>query len=190
MSSWGGISSLQFGLSLFWSEARGRGLQLTDINRLMSLQPARLAGTVGGGGRLQLTDINRLMSIQPARLAGTGGRGGSSSLIVSIGWWASSRPGWQVCIQWRKGAPFENGFIYVLVILVYVSALKKRKSDRSGWDEGQDSRGLRCRLCDLEPGGDIHCHHRGHPAQEQDHPLPRHAAARSSSQGRLLLSTV
>jgi hypothetical protein len=45
MSAWGGISSLQFGLSLFWSQAKTRGLDLTDVNRLLTLQPARLAGS-------------------------------------------------------------------------------------------------------------------------------------------------
>ncbi len=45
MIAWGGISSLQFGLSLFWSQAKTRGLNLTDVNRLLTLQPARLAGS-------------------------------------------------------------------------------------------------------------------------------------------------
>ena len=44
MDSWGGISSLQFGLSLFWGQAAKRGLTLQDLNRLMCKAPARLAG--------------------------------------------------------------------------------------------------------------------------------------------------
>jgi len=44
MDSWGGISSLQFGLSLFWGQADKRNLTLQSLNRLMSQAPARLAG--------------------------------------------------------------------------------------------------------------------------------------------------
>jgi len=44
MDSWGGISSLQFGLSLFWGQAAKRGLTLQNLNQLMCLAPARLAG--------------------------------------------------------------------------------------------------------------------------------------------------
>ncbi|XP_037326180.1 allantoinase, mitochondrial isoform X1 [Pungitius pungitius] len=41
--AWGGISSLQFGLPLFWSSASKRGFQLSDVTRLLSLQTARLS---------------------------------------------------------------------------------------------------------------------------------------------------
>ncbi|KAL6108468.1 uncharacterized protein ACO6RY_18984 [Pungitius sinensis] len=41
--AWGGISSLQFGLPLFWSSASKRGFQLSDVARLLSLQTARLS---------------------------------------------------------------------------------------------------------------------------------------------------
>ena len=46
MAAWGGISSLQFGLSLFWSEAvrcPRRGLTVGLMNQLLCLAPARLA---------------------------------------------------------------------------------------------------------------------------------------------------
>ena len=46
MAAWGGISSLQFGLSLFWSEAvrcPRRGLTVGRMNQLLCLAPARLA---------------------------------------------------------------------------------------------------------------------------------------------------
>lgn len=43
MSAWGGISSLQFALSLMWTESKKRGFTLQDIVRLMSTGPATLA---------------------------------------------------------------------------------------------------------------------------------------------------
>ena len=47
--AWGGISSLQLGLSAVWIEARERGFALTDIARWMSAAPARHAGLPGKG---------------------------------------------------------------------------------------------------------------------------------------------
>ena len=48
-TSWGGIASLSLGLSIFWSEARMRGLTLADVARLMSSAPAALAGLESKG---------------------------------------------------------------------------------------------------------------------------------------------
>lgn len=42
--AWGGISSLQLGLSVVWTQARPRGHTLADVARWMSSAPARLAG--------------------------------------------------------------------------------------------------------------------------------------------------
>ena len=42
--AWGGIAGLQLGLSAVWTEARRRGLALTDLVRWMAEHPARLAG--------------------------------------------------------------------------------------------------------------------------------------------------
>ncbi|WP_330254353.1 allantoinase AllB [Nocardia sp. NBC_00565] len=42
--AWGGISSLQLGLSAVWTEARLHGFTLVDVARWMSLAPARHAG--------------------------------------------------------------------------------------------------------------------------------------------------
>jgi allantoinase len=42
--AWGGISSLQLGLSAVWTEARSRGFTLADVARWMSEAPARHAG--------------------------------------------------------------------------------------------------------------------------------------------------
>ena len=42
--AWGGISSLQFGLSLIWTEARQRGYGIAQIIDWMATRPARFAG--------------------------------------------------------------------------------------------------------------------------------------------------
>ena len=50
--SWGGIASLQFGLSIIWTEARQRGFRVEDVNRWMSEQPAKFAGLGKRKGRI------------------------------------------------------------------------------------------------------------------------------------------
>ncbi|XP_026160724.1 allantoinase, mitochondrial isoform X2 [Mastacembelus armatus] len=50
--AWGGISSLQFGLPLFWSSASKRGFQLLDVVRLLSRKPAQLCSLDNKKGRL------------------------------------------------------------------------------------------------------------------------------------------
>jgi allantoinase len=50
--AWGGIASLQFGLSVVWTEARARGFALADVSRWMSAAPARHAGLAGRKGAL------------------------------------------------------------------------------------------------------------------------------------------
>lgn len=42
--AWGGVSSLQLGLSLVWTEARQRGIPLEQVIRWMSTAPADLVG--------------------------------------------------------------------------------------------------------------------------------------------------
>jgi allantoinase len=42
--AWGGIASLQVGLSAIWSEARRRGFALVDVVRWMADRPAQIAG--------------------------------------------------------------------------------------------------------------------------------------------------
>jgi allantoinase len=42
--AWGGISSLELGLPVVWTEARRRGFTLTDVVRWMAEGPARLVG--------------------------------------------------------------------------------------------------------------------------------------------------
>ncbi|MGH3390351.1 MAG: allantoinase AllB [Actinomadura sp.] len=49
-AAWGGISSLQLGLAVVWTEARGRGFDLVDVVRWMSEAPARQVGLRRKGG--------------------------------------------------------------------------------------------------------------------------------------------
>ena len=51
--AWGGVSSLQLGLSLIWTEARRRGIPLETVLDWMSRRPAELAG-LGQKGRLEV----------------------------------------------------------------------------------------------------------------------------------------
>lgn len=47
--AWGGVASLQLGLSLIWTEARQRGLALETVVGWMSDRPAQFAGLTGKG---------------------------------------------------------------------------------------------------------------------------------------------
>lgn len=51
--AWGGVSSLQLGLSLIWTEARRRGIPLETVLDWMSRRPAELAG-LRQKGRLEV----------------------------------------------------------------------------------------------------------------------------------------
>lgn len=48
-AAWGGISSLQLGLSLVWTEAQRRGIGLAEVVRWMSAAPAAIARVEGKG---------------------------------------------------------------------------------------------------------------------------------------------
>ncbi|MFD9947573.1 allantoinase AllB [Nonomuraea sp. NPDC059023] len=48
-AAWGGIASLQLGLSAVWTEGSRRGYGLADVTRWMSENPARLARVAGKG---------------------------------------------------------------------------------------------------------------------------------------------
>lgn len=50
--AWGGISSLQFGLSIVWTQARQRGHTISDIAEWMCRQPAKLVGMEGKKGSI------------------------------------------------------------------------------------------------------------------------------------------
>ena len=47
--AWGGISSLQLGLAVVWTQARERGFTLADVTRWMAQGPADLVGLSGKG---------------------------------------------------------------------------------------------------------------------------------------------
>lgn len=47
--AWGGISSLQLGLPVTWTQARERGLSLIDVAQWMAERPASLAGLAAKG---------------------------------------------------------------------------------------------------------------------------------------------
>jgi allantoinase len=51
--AWGGISSLQFGLSIIWGEAQKRGVDLNQVIDWMSTRPAQFAGLGDCKGRLR-----------------------------------------------------------------------------------------------------------------------------------------
>ncbi|KAL0893834.1 hypothetical protein ABMA27_013958 [Loxostege sticticalis] len=53
LEAWGGISSVQFGLSLFWTNAVGRGLDLQTVSKYLSSGPAHLCGLQDRKGALK-----------------------------------------------------------------------------------------------------------------------------------------
>nr|XP_026495223.1 uncharacterized protein LOC113400059 [Vanessa tameamea] len=53
MTAWGGIASVQFGLSLFWTEAKARGLSLSTVSHYLSSGPAHLCGLQNRKGTLK-----------------------------------------------------------------------------------------------------------------------------------------
>lgn len=52
MDAWGGIAALQFGLPMMWTNLKARGFGIADLTRLMSTQPAKLAGLDKRKGKL------------------------------------------------------------------------------------------------------------------------------------------
>jgi len=52
--AWGGVSSVQFGLPVVWTEARKRGFGLADISRLMSANTANFAGLGSRKGKIEV----------------------------------------------------------------------------------------------------------------------------------------
>jgi allantoinase len=74
-AAWGGIASLQLGLSAVWTVARRRGRTLDDVVRWMAAAPARLAGlpakgrlAVGCDADLVAFDPDETYVVEAARL--------------------------------------------------------------------------------------------------------------------------
>ena len=63
-AAWGGIASLQLGLSAVWTVARRRGRMLDDVVRWMATAPARLAG-LGAKGALAVGYDADLVAFDP-----------------------------------------------------------------------------------------------------------------------------
>ncbi len=70
--AWGGVSSLQLGLSLIWTEARHRGIPLEQVVSWMAEKPAALA-RLSTKGQLALGLRRRLLGLR-ARRGLRGGR--------------------------------------------------------------------------------------------------------------------
>ncbi|HZE37689.1 MAG TPA: amidohydrolase family protein, partial [Stackebrandtia sp.] len=74
-TAWGGISSVQLGLSVIWTAARARGHTLSDVAAWMSRRPAALVGlrrkgsiAVGGDADLVAFDPERRWTVRAADL--------------------------------------------------------------------------------------------------------------------------
>ncbi len=63
-TAWGGISSLQLGLPLVWTEARRRGFDLSDVVRWMSQGPAALVG-LRSKGAIRVGAAADLVAFEP-----------------------------------------------------------------------------------------------------------------------------
>ena len=75
IAAWGGIASLQLGLSAIWTQASARGLSLDDVVRWMSAAPAQLAGlrskgriAAGADADLVFFDPDESWIVDPAAL--------------------------------------------------------------------------------------------------------------------------
>ena len=75
-AAWGGISSLQIGVPIIWTEGSKRGISLFDLATWMSSRPAELVGLsqkgaidVGKDADMYLFDPDRTFTVDPLKLA-------------------------------------------------------------------------------------------------------------------------
>lgn len=109
MNAWGGIASLQLGLRAVWTEARRRGFTVAQIARLMSTQPANLAG-FPDRGRLEVGARADLVAWRPEPTAVVR----ASELLHRhpITPWAGRELAGAVHDVWLGGAPIvQNGVV-------------------------------------------------------------------------------
>ena len=73
--AWGGISSLQFGLSIVWTEAQKRGFSIVDVANWMSRRPAEFLGlkckgriATGCDADLVVWDPNATFTVEPSMI--------------------------------------------------------------------------------------------------------------------------
>ncbi|MEJ6608063.1 MAG: allantoinase AllB [Candidatus Planktophila sp.] len=73
--AWGGISSLQLGISIIWTQALARGITLWQLTKWMAEKPAQLAGlahkgaiAVGMDADFAEFDTEELFRVEPAEL--------------------------------------------------------------------------------------------------------------------------
>ena len=67
LTAWGGIASVSAALPAVWTGLRARGLTLSDLVRLLSQQPAQLAGLAGRKGALAPGHDADFVVFQPDR---------------------------------------------------------------------------------------------------------------------------
>lgn len=101
MNAWGGIASLQLGLSAVWSEAHRRGIPISRVHRWMAAGPSQLLGLSRGalvpGARADVVafDPDASFVVDPASLAHKNAisayRGRSLHGVVRDVWLAGTR---------------------------------------------------------------------------------------------------
>ncbi len=63
--AWGGISSLQFGLPVIWTEAKKRGIELFELIEWMSARPAKFLGLANRKGAIRVGYDADLIAFDP-----------------------------------------------------------------------------------------------------------------------------
>jgi len=71
--AWGGISSLQLGFSILWTEAHRRGFAIDDVVRWMSYEPAKLANLshgieIGCPAHIAIIDLQQSWTVDQSSL--------------------------------------------------------------------------------------------------------------------------